>query len=180
MRILLVPSADIDAFEQMGYKTYERCRAAFKLWQSGEYDRVLLTGGMCRPSRIQEVPDAEIMRRYLCHKGVPEDAILIEDEARDTFQNVAFSLQLLLVKGIWSKQTEITVVSTKQHCRRFRVTFWRCYKIKICEHHVNYYQPLRERMAEMLFYIVHLVDPRGTSFIAKWNRKKRTFSQSAR
>ena len=175
-RILLVPSAGFEKENQMDYQTLSRCQETYKLWQTGEYDLILLTGGICQPEEFQTVPGAQIMKWYFLYKKVPEKNLLTEDHAHDTFENIRFSLQRLQTLGIFPQDAEITVVTKKKQCRRFRISFNRAYHIKIKEHYVEYLQTTKENIYEFISLIIHLLDPKGNGFIAKRNRQNRTFS----
>ena len=52
----------------------------------------IVSGGQGSDELIAE---AEAMARYLMEHGVPEDAILIENRSRTTFENLTFSKRIL-------------------------------------------------------------------------------------
>ena len=43
----------------------------------------------------EPIPEAEAMRRYLLKQGIPEERILPEPRAENTFQNMAFSREII-------------------------------------------------------------------------------------
>ncbi|MBE5807501.1 MAG: YdcF family protein [Clostridiales bacterium] len=43
----------------------------------------------------EPMPEAEAIRRYLVSKGIPQDAIVVEDRSRNTYQNMAYSKELI-------------------------------------------------------------------------------------
>ena len=48
----------------------------------------------------EPVPEAESMANYLIANGVSKEYIIIEDKAKNTFENVKFSVELLEERGI--------------------------------------------------------------------------------
>ena len=57
--------------------------------------------------------------------GVPENAILTEDKANDTFENACFSYDVLVKKGIGVKQA--IIVCKAFHARRAMLTYQYCF-----------------------------------------------------
>ena len=45
--------------------------------------------------RDETMPEAEAIRRYLLSQGVPESAILLETRSANTYQNMAFSKEII-------------------------------------------------------------------------------------
>ncbi|MFY0542955.1 YdcF family protein [Brevibacillus sp. H7] len=70
----------------------ERLDQALALYQRGFVPYLLVTGGVGEGKTISE---AAVMQRYLMEQGVPEERILLENEARDTYQNLKYSKQLM-------------------------------------------------------------------------------------
>ena len=74
-----------------------RVDRAIELWrqqrtQTGR-EAVLIPSGGQDPD--ETMPEAEAMRRYLVEQGVPSQAICVEDQSRNTYQNMAFSKALI-------------------------------------------------------------------------------------
>ena len=67
----------------------------------------------------EPIPEAEAMRRYLVAQGVPEESIAPEDRSRNTFQNMAFSRQLIEKRGSGAK---VVYATTNYHV--FRSGVW--------------------------------------------------------
>ena len=71
----------------------ERLDKALELYRDGGFRYFILTGGYDYPgSRLTE---AEGMRNYLAALGVPEDRMLLENEARSTYENLLFSRRIM-------------------------------------------------------------------------------------
>ena len=60
--------------------------------ETGKVAVLIPSGGQGQDEPIAE---AEAMRRYLVAEGIPEDAILVEDRSRNTYQNMEFSRALI-------------------------------------------------------------------------------------
>ena len=43
----------------------------------------------------ESMPEAEAMRRYLSAQGIPDELILVEDQSKNTYQNMAFSKKII-------------------------------------------------------------------------------------
>ncbi|WP_431710685.1 YdcF family protein [Glutamicibacter uratoxydans] len=70
------------------------------------------TGGQ-GPDEIE--PEGETMARYLLEQGIDESRILIEDQARDTDENLLFSQRLLEQQG---QKTRMWIVTNDYHSLR--------------------------------------------------------------
>lgn len=76
----------------------ERLDKALELYREGRFRVLILTGGYDHPgSRLSE---AEGMRHYLAARGVPEDRMLLENEARSTYENLLFSRGIMEREGL--------------------------------------------------------------------------------
>lgn len=84
--------------------------------------KLIVSGGQGSDELIAE---AEAMARYLMEHGVPEDAILIENRSRTTFENLTFSKRLLEKEGLGKR---VLVVTNSFHALRAGV-FMRRLKI---------------------------------------------------
>ncbi len=109
-RVELTPSQGIDAIvvlgggtyakgslrpaDQLGYLTIIRTMCGVDLYARGIAPRLVMSGGDATifghgPREAQE------MKRFAMHLGVPEDAILIEEESRTTYENAVETKRLL-------------------------------------------------------------------------------------
>ena len=78
---------------------------------------VLIPSGGQGPD--ESMPEAEAMRRYLLARGVPEEAIRVEDRSRNTFENMAFSKALIEAEKPGAR---VAYVTTNYH--EFRSGVW--------------------------------------------------------
>ena len=171
VKILFVPAELINPKNVLSDNTLCRCRAALKLWQSGDFDLLLLTGGLFLEPERQTRPASEIMRDWFVENGVSQDWIRTERQSLDTYQNVSLSLQELQDVHIES----ITVVTQYQHALRFLATFFLAHGQRIRVNMIR--QPAMSWKDWFMEWLVlvpyHLIDWRGTLWLATWNRQQR-------
>ena len=96
-----------------GYQ--ERVKKAVDLYRAGYARQVIVSSGYVGAFR-----EAEIMRELAVAHGVPQDAVILETAAVNTYENVAFVNRILTERG-WS---DILLVSSPYHMRRAMAT-WR-------------------------------------------------------
>ena len=74
-----------------------RCDRAIRFWKeqkekTGKVGKIVPSGGQ---GSDESMPEAEAMARYILSQGVPESAVLREDQSKNTFQNMKFSKALI-------------------------------------------------------------------------------------
>jgi uncharacterized SAM-binding protein YcdF (DUF218 family) len=84
-------------------------------YERGVAPRLIMTGG---PTRKRFV-DARVMARTAEAQGIPEAAILVEPEARDTMENACYSERIMKAHGWRSAE----VVSSAYHLPRAGIIF---------------------------------------------------------
>jgi len=89
----------------------ERIRHAVRLYQDRIVGRLVMTGGLSPGDRLTE---AEAARNWSTGRGVPDDAVLLEDRSRTTEQNLAFALPILQRAGL----SRVLIESDPLHMRR--------------------------------------------------------------
>ncbi len=110
LSVLIVASTDgatrSDAIVVMGAAQYRgrpspvlraRLEHAVQLYAQGLAPRVVLTGGMAEGDTASE---AAVSRAYMLQAGVPDSAILLENEGRTTHQSLRAVAQLLEARGL--------------------------------------------------------------------------------
>ena len=70
----------------------ERLNHGIWLYENGYVDHLILTGGMGEGSYVSE---AEIAKRYVLFKGVPDEAIFIEEKSTITEENLKYAKQIM-------------------------------------------------------------------------------------
>jgi len=70
----------------------ERLDLAYSLYRDGYVPCLLVSGGL---GDGKQVAEAVAMKNYLMAKGVPEEDILVENQSRNTYENLLFSKRLM-------------------------------------------------------------------------------------
>jgi uncharacterized SAM-binding protein YcdF (DUF218 family)/glycosyltransferase involved in cell wall biosynthesis len=92
-----------------GGGTEERVQHASEAYRSGFARHLIFSTGY-----LYSFPEAESMRSLAMQQGVPADAIVLEQRATDTHQNVVFTRDLMRARG-WRSAL---LVSSPYHMRR--------------------------------------------------------------
>jgi uncharacterized SAM-binding protein YcdF (DUF218 family) len=112
-----------DAIIVMGAAQYQgkpspvlraRLDHALALWQRGLAPRLLLTGGIGEGDTVSE---AAVSRTYVMSRGVPDTAILLENDGRTSAQSLRAAVELLHARGLGTA----VVVSDPFHMLRLEV-----------------------------------------------------------
>ena len=93
----------------------ERIGKAVALYHEGVAPKLIISSGF-----VFTLREAEVMRAIAIDNGVPAGAILVEERAANTYQNVVFTRRIL-VENNWRR---IALVSSPYHMRRALLT-WR-------------------------------------------------------
>jgi uncharacterized SAM-binding protein YcdF (DUF218 family)/glycosyltransferase involved in cell wall biosynthesis len=93
----------------------ERISKAVSLYHEGVAPRLIISSGF-----VFTLREAESMKAIAIANGVPAEAILLEEAATDTYENVAFTNRILEQHGM----RRIALVSSPYHMRRALLT-WR-------------------------------------------------------
>jgi hypothetical protein len=92
---------------------------ALSLFTSGLTPRILLSGaGMT----AEKVTEWRLYRDYALAAGVPETALLVEKEARNTSENAAFGAALIEAELGWEQVKTVAVSAKPFHMRRAIMT----------------------------------------------------------
>ncbi len=83
----------------------ERLDYGLKQYHAGKFDRIIVSGGLDQPDF--QYTEAEGMRQYLLDHGVSDEAIIMENEATSTFENLLFSQHIMKKRG-WNSAVIIT------------------------------------------------------------------------
>lgn len=94
-----------------------RVHYAARLYARGGVDRLVVTGGLGK----HPPTEAEVMARILRESGVPEEAVLVEDEAESTWDSARLVAEVLAKHGV----REVLVVTDPLHCVRTAAAFER-------------------------------------------------------
>lgn len=171
MRYLLIPSCGIEKQNQLcKTDTLLRLQEGLRLWRTGSFDYLLVSGGIFNPPEIQTVSASELMRDWLIEQGVPKGRIICESRSLDTYENISMSLDIL--REIGDQTVKITVVTQWQHAIRFRITFLLGYRMWIRTVSMHYPMAPQAIAKEFLFILHHLLFPKGEW--SPWSKRIRT------
>lgn len=171
MRYLLIPACEVKKKNSLaGTTTKKRLKKGVVLWKKGVYDAIIVTGGIYLPPQIQTIPSGNLMKEWLREKGISSESIICENRSRDTYENIQGTLSLIAE----DRDPQLTVVTHWQHALRFWVTFRLAFGVKICIKPMYYRIGWKNFLLEWPMLFCHLVDKKGTGFIARSNREKRS------
>ncbi len=88
---------------------------AAELFHSGMIRRLVFTGGY---NKRLERAEADVMATLAAARGIPADAILIEDRALNTDENIEFSYRLLMERLRSDIVGSIMLLTIRYHLRR--------------------------------------------------------------
>lgn len=98
-------------------RAVERARAAAKLYHAGRVKTIIPSGGVKWEFRDGSFSEAEIMSQILREEGVPEEAIILENEARTTRQNMKYGVAV--IQNRYAQIPEcVIVVTSLLHMKR--------------------------------------------------------------
>lgn len=95
-----------------------RVRHAAALLHAGAAEWLIVTGG----ARAGGPAEADVMAALARAAGVPEERVLVEDRAQNTFENARYSAAMMRARG-WSRAI---VVTDRYHLRRAVLAFRAC------------------------------------------------------
>ena len=116
-------------------------------YERGVAPRLILTGGAVRNQFVE----ARVMARSAHAQGIPEQAIFVEPEARDTIQNACYAARIMKAHGWRSAE----VVSSASHLPRAGIIFsglplaWRSHAAPPLEPESAAYQWAAEAIEDM-------------------------------
>ena len=112
-----------DAIVILGGGGLERIEHGVKLYQSDYSTRIIMTGMRHNLPGVTTTWAGFAMQEAMS-RGVPEDAILLEEQATDTNENAEYVKEIIIDRNLKS----IIVVSSPYHMRRARAIFRRVFE----------------------------------------------------
>lgn len=94
-----------------------RIKQAISLYENGQINRILVTGGIGFFNKDRKIPEAIKLRNYLLDKGVFQSDILVEDKSRNTHENIRYFLEILK-RQYDLRHTKLALISSDFHLRR--------------------------------------------------------------
>ncbi len=96
----------------------ERALAAAKLYHSGRVQFIVPSGGVRWEFEGETMSEAEFMSKILIEEGVPKDAIILENEAKTTKENMIYGTLQINRKTKFYNVDTIIIVTTLVHMNR--------------------------------------------------------------
>ncbi|MBQ3222896.1 MAG: YdcF family protein [Clostridia bacterium] len=96
----------------------ERASAAARLYHEGRVPYIIPTGGVKWDTDLGRMSEAERMEQYLLEFGVPQEAILLENEATTTRENMIFATLLIERRLKPRGPFRLVIVTSPAHLRR--------------------------------------------------------------
>ncbi len=120
-RLALVMGGFATMNKETGQMRYEQDRAdrlweAVRLWKKGAVDRILITGDPTSSIMEDGSTTAGLFLDYMEELGIPHDAFILEQHARNTRENAAFTAEILKRQDIRDK--ECLLITSASHIKR--------------------------------------------------------------
>jgi uncharacterized SAM-binding protein YcdF (DUF218 family) len=132
----------------------ERVNEAVREFKAGRAGHIIFSGG----ATMKQFVEGESMATLAETEGVPSSAIVIEDRARNTIQNIYYGNQIMQQKG-W---TSVEVVSSPSHLPRAALILER-YNFQWKEH-ASRWPPEFRRTDIGLLYAAEIAE----TFVLRW------------
>ena len=116
--VIIVLGASVDGDGSPGETLESRIEHAVTLWRRGLARRIICTGGYTGQAHRTE---SSACRATLIALGVPPEAVYIEEQSQNTYENAQYALEIMAENDL---QTAV-VVSSGYHLLRARWLFWR-------------------------------------------------------
>ncbi len=94
----------------------ERIQKGIELYREGYADHVIMTGGVVKGETYTE---SQYMRDYAELLGLPSDVIIEESQARDTYENALYSLQIMEEQDWHTALVVTSYFHTRRACNVF-------------------------------------------------------------
>lgn len=98
-----------------------RADKAIALYKEGLLKRILISGGIGFLNTDRSIPEAAKIEEYLLANGISKKDILLEQNSRNTYENILFSLQLLK-ENYDLNRLRLALISSDYHVRRCQET----------------------------------------------------------
>ncbi|GAB3340236.1 YdcF family protein [Larkinella ripae] len=93
----------------------DRIAQALLLYQSGQIQKILISGGIGGIFKRKQGDEGQMTRRFLTIAGVPAQDIVLENRSRNTYENALFSAPMLRQQF---KGYAVVLITSGWHMRR--------------------------------------------------------------
>lgn len=95
-----------------------RVPVAVEAYRSGRADKIMLCGGALRDFPGEDMTEAEKMYQRALEMGIPKEAIILENNSKNTVENILCAL-LELQRAFWlNRVNKVLLVTATYHMRR--------------------------------------------------------------
>jgi len=112
----------------------DRLFQAIALYKKGQIKQILLSSGSANLIS-KEIKEADLAIQYLKLIGIPDTAILVENQSRNTVENAKYSLALIEKKSLHAK---VLVITSAWHIPRAKLIFDKQTTLKIDYYPTNF------------------------------------------
>lgn len=95
-----------------------RAKAAAELYHTGRVSYLVPSGGVKWDFFGEQVSEANYMKRVLMENGVPEEAVILENEARTTKENMIYGTLQINRRLKFEKVDHVIIVTSRSHMKR--------------------------------------------------------------
>ena len=96
----------------------ERAKAAAELYHAGRVKYIVASGGVKWEYEGDMISEADLMAHIMIENGVPENAIILDNEARTTIENMICSTLALNRTAEFPKIKSVIIVTSVLHMQR--------------------------------------------------------------
>lgn len=96
----------------------ERAMAAAALYRAGRVKHIVASGGVKWAWAGEEISEADFMKRVMIEEGVPEEAILLDNMARTTVENMICGALVMSRELKLANVEHVIVVTSQYHMQR--------------------------------------------------------------
>ncbi|MEZ4851690.1 MAG: YdcF family protein [Bacteroidia bacterium] len=89
----------------------ERCNHAIHLYKKNHVKKILVTGGYGEGEKIS---DSQVGKNYLIKSGIPSEDIFIEEQSRNTIENLFFAKEIMQENDL----STALIISDPPHMKR--------------------------------------------------------------
>ena len=95
-----------------------RARAAAELYRAGRVPYIIPSGGVKWDIDGEMISESHFMKRILMENGVPEEAIILENQATTTVENMIFGTLQIYRKLKFKNAPHVIIVTSEAHMKR--------------------------------------------------------------
>ena len=95
-----------------------RALAAAELYKSGRVPFIVPSGGVEWDVDGEQISESNYMKRILMENGVPEEAIILENQATTTKENMIFGTLQINRRLHFEKVDHVIIVTSRSHMKR--------------------------------------------------------------